>query len=126
KNLSQFLFTALLLACAGTQAQSPSAITCTPAMPGAITGPSNACGGYTVTYSISPVSGATAYAWTLPAGWSGTSNTNSITATTSSASGNVSVVATNSCGTSPVQTKSTSVDYISTTVSVTPICCFGN
>ena len=68
--------------------------------PGTITGSATACQGVSKTYSITAVSGATGYIWTLPNGWTGTSTTTSITATTGAASGNVSVVATNACGSS--------------------------
>ncbi|MFC5269924.1 T9SS type A sorting domain-containing protein [Adhaeribacter terreus] len=76
----------------------------TPAQPGSITGPTNLCQGSAGTYSVVAVPGATSYNWTLPSGWSGTSNTNSISATAGSAGGNITVSATNSCGTSTVQT----------------------
>jgi hypothetical protein len=47
------------------------------------------------------VSGATSYTWTLPGGWTGTSTTNSITATAGSNGGAVTVAASNACGASP-------------------------
>lgn len=71
-----------------------------PALPGVITGPNNFCPGTVVTYSISPVPGATSYTWVLPGGWVGTSSTTSITATASASSGNVTVTAINACGAS--------------------------
>jgi hypothetical protein len=58
------------------------------------------CQGSSQTYSITAVTGATSYTWTLATGWTGTSTTNSITVTTGATSGNVSVTATNACGTS--------------------------
>lgn len=76
----------------------------TPAQPGSITGPANVCQGSAGTYSVVAVPGATSYNWTLPSGWSGTSNTNSISATAGSTAGNITVTATNGCGTSTVQT----------------------
>jgi hypothetical protein len=75
-----------------------------PVQPGTISGNASVCAGTAQTYSILPVSGATLYVWTLPTGWTGTSNTTSITVTTGSASGNISVVAVNSCGTGPART----------------------
>ena len=72
--------------------------------PGIITGNATVCQGTSQTYSISPVSGATSYTWTLPSGWTGSSTTTSITITAGSASGTVSVVANNSCGPGPART----------------------
>lgn len=63
-----------------------------PAQPGAITGATNVCVGASQTYSVATVAGATSYTWTLPSGWTGTSTTNSITATVGPAgSGTISV-----------------------------------
>ena len=79
----------------------------TPATPGAITGPANVCPSTSQAYSVTAVANATIYNWTLPAGWiinAGT-GTNSITVTTSTSAGNVSVSAGNSCGTSAAQNK---------------------
>jgi len=75
----------------------------TPAAPGAITGNDTVCGG-TVgeLYSIAAVAGATAYNWTVPAGATIASGqgADSITIDWGSASGNVSVTASNSCDSS--------------------------
>lgn len=77
---------------------------CTPpAQPNTITGGQTMCEGSNGNYSVPAVSGATSYIWTLPSGWSGTSTTNSITATAGSMSGNITVAAMNGCGTSTVQ-----------------------
>ena len=75
-----------------------------PVTPGTISGAVSVCVGSTQTYSIAPVNGATSYVWTRPSGWSGTSTTNSITCVMGISSGNVTVKAANSCGSSPVQT----------------------
>lgn len=83
-----------------------------PAQPGAIGGPASVFNGGSYTYSVAAVSGASAYSWTLPAGWSGTSTTNSITATAGASSGLISVTASNECGTSPAR----SLTVTSTTV----------
>ncbi|MFH1321802.1 MAG: PKD domain-containing protein [Bacteroidota bacterium] len=71
-----------------------------PAMPGAITGPTTPCVGTSQTYSISAVSGATSYDWTVPGGWSINSGqgSTSINVTVGNNSGNVCVRACNSCG----------------------------
>ncbi len=75
-----------------------------PPQPGAITGAATFCRDSIQTYSISPVGGATSYAWVYPNGWSGNSSTNSITATTNDTSGIVTVTANNSCGSSIART----------------------
>ncbi len=69
-----------------------------PSTPGSIFGNTLICPGTTQTYSTLAVSGATSYLWSLPAGWSGTSTTNSITVTSNNTSGNISVQAVNGCG----------------------------
>lgn len=79
-------------------------VTTTPTSPSSISGPASLCAGGSAVYSVPPVSGATSYVWTLPSGWTGTSTTNSITVIASSASGNVTVYARNSCGNSAATT----------------------
>jgi hypothetical protein len=83
-----------------------------PAQPDAISGNAIICSSSLNTYSVTPVSGATSYTWTLPSGWIGTSNTNSINTEASSSSGNVTVTANNTCGISAVQTLSVTVTSI--------------
>ncbi len=80
---------------------------------GSITGPSSLCDGASATYSISPVTGATQYSWTIPGGTTLVSgqNTPSITIIYGSASGNITVTPGNSCGTGT---------QASTTVTVNP------
>ncbi|NSW93265.1 MAG: SprB repeat-containing protein, partial [Bacteroidales bacterium] len=80
-----------------------------PVQPGVITGPTPVCPGTTgLTYSIESVAAATSYAWSVPAGWTITSGqgTTSITVTAGNygQNGNISVVASNSCGDSPSRT----------------------
>jgi hypothetical protein len=85
-----------------------------PSQPAAIYGNSNICSGSSSnTYSIASVAGATSYTWSLPAGWSGSSNTNSISATPGS-SGIFSVAAGNACGASAQQTLSVTVNPLPT------------
>ncbi|MGZ4060957.1 MAG: choice-of-anchor J domain-containing protein, partial [Bacteroidia bacterium] len=67
-----------------------------PVQPSAITGPTTVCAG-TYTYSVPPVAGAGSYSWTLPVGWTGSSTTNSITVTTGSSGGTISVFASSGC-----------------------------
>lgn len=77
----------------------------TPSQPGAISGIADVCPGTSQTYTISSVANATEYIWSLPSGWTGSSTTTSITVNTgSSGSGNISVAAKNSCGTSTTST----------------------
>ncbi|WP_424494920.1 hypothetical protein [Salinimicrobium sp. GXAS 041] len=72
----------------------------TPAIPEPINGPHEICAGANGTYSIPEVPGATEYEWTLPQGWTGISNTNSIDVTTTSNNGEIAVIAKNNCGSS--------------------------
>ncbi len=83
-----------------------------PNQPGTITGNQNPCQGNTQTYSISAVTGATSYTWTLPPGWSGSSTSTSINATAGSNGGTISVTANNSCGSSSPRTSSVGVTSI--------------
>ncbi|MDB5281939.1 MAG: hypothetical protein JWO06_1014 [Bacteroidota bacterium] len=80
-----------------------------PALPGNIIGPAGVCDPSTNIFSVAPVSGATSYTWTLPGGWSGTSLTDSISATEGSGGGNITVTANNGCGNSQPQTLAVSV-----------------
>ncbi|AWI27107.1 choice-of-anchor D domain-containing protein [Flavobacterium pallidum] len=88
---------------ARTLAVTPNTV---PSQPSTITGSATPCsGGTSIAYSVTNVSGVT-YNWTLPSGWSqtGGTNTNAITVTAGGASGNISVTATNVCGTSTSRT----------------------
>ncbi|HNJ32170.1 MAG TPA: T9SS type A sorting domain-containing protein, partial [Bacteroidia bacterium] len=67
----------------------------------AITGPLSSCPNEVQTFSITPCTGAASYNWTLPAGATGSSSTNSITATfgpTFTQGGNICVSVTSICG----------------------------
>jgi|GEM_PF-293264 len=92
-----------------------------PDQPGTISGPAPICQNTTNTYSISDVSGATSYTWTLPSGWSGSSTTTSIDATADTTTGSITVTANNSCGPGPAQSKRVPVVIIPAQVSVTDI-----
>jgi hypothetical protein len=89
----------------GNSAPSTRALTllpAAPAQPGAITGSNSVCANVSQTYSIAAVPNATTYTWSVPSGWvinSGQGGT-SISVTTSSNNGQISVTAANSCGTS--------------------------
>lgn len=81
-----------------------------PATPGTISGSTSICSGTTNVYSVATIAGATSYTWTLPAGWSGTSTTNSISATAGTSGGTISVVANNVCGSSGTATLAVTVN----------------
>ncbi len=83
-----------------------------PAQPGTIAGTATVCSGATENYSVTAVSGATSYTWTMPSGWSGTSTTNSITSTVGTTGGTILVTATNSCGTSTAQSMTVTVNVV--------------
>ena len=88
-----------------------------PLSPTIIIGNINVCSATSNTYSVTPVLGATSYTWTLPGLWIGASSTNSITTTVSNSSGNISVSAINSCGSSASQTLAVNVNSVNTSVS---------
>lgn len=74
-----------------------------PAQPGLINGSTNLCNGSTSIFSVVPSVGASSYSWTLPGGWTGTSNTNTISITNNGTVGTLSVVAINPCGEISIQ-----------------------
>jgi hypothetical protein len=67
----------------------------TPSQSSAISGSTTVCSGSAQTYSVTNVSGV-GYNWVLPGGWSGSSTSNSISATVGSSGGNISVTPYNS------------------------------
>ncbi|MEZ4985235.1 MAG: CUB domain-containing protein [Saprospiraceae bacterium] len=98
-----------------------------PSAPPTPTGPSPVCAGDMATYTITAVSGATSYNWTVTGGTiDDGQGTTSIDVTWSGAGGSVCVVASNSCGDSP-QTCLT-VSGINNEADVDPISdvCFEN
>jgi len=88
---------------------SGGSCTTAPSQPGSITGNASVSSGSSQTYSVAAVSGATSYTWSLPSGWSGSSNTNTINTTAGSTGGTISVKANNACGASASRTLSVSV-----------------
>ena len=90
-----------------------------PPQPGQISGPASVCQNATNTYTISPVTGATSYNWTLPSGWSGASTSNSIIATAGVNSGIIRVSANNSYGPGPSQTLNITVVIVPSQTVVT-------
>ncbi|MDP4828468.1 MAG: SBBP repeat-containing protein, partial [Flavobacteriales bacterium] len=86
---------------------------------GAIQGINAVCSGESVTYTVTDQQWADSYEWTLPGGWLGTSNTNSITLTAGASGGIISVSASNQCGeASPVSSLNASVTTISADVTL--------
>ncbi|MBU3661271.1 MAG: T9SS type A sorting domain-containing protein [Flavobacteriales bacterium] len=80
-------------------AQTSFSYVCATMTPSAITGSATVCQQNSgLVYSVTNVANLT-YNWTLPAGWSGSSSTNSITLTAGTSGGTLSVTATNGCGT---------------------------
>ncbi len=96
-----------------------------PDLPQSIMGNATVCQGSLQNYSVSPVSGATSYSWTIPSGWAGTSTSNSITLTAGISSGTLSVTANNTCGSSQASTLSLLSDNITTTFSNVNVLCYG-
>ncbi|MFI5204009.1 MAG: T9SS type A sorting domain-containing protein [Flavobacteriales bacterium] len=88
-----------------------------PAQPSTISGNNVICQSSGQTYSVVNDPGATGYTWNLPATWSGSSTTNSITPTVGSSGGTISVTANNSCGSSTAQTFSVTVNPLPATPS---------
>ncbi|HKR06253.1 MAG TPA: T9SS type A sorting domain-containing protein, partial [Bacteroidia bacterium] len=93
-----------------------------PAQPGNISGSNSVCKSNTaVPYSISPVTGATSYTWTITGGatfvgsTSGTSVTVKYT-TASSTSATLSVKANNACNSSPIRTLAITVSFSCRTI----------
>ncbi len=87
----------------GSSPAFPVTVTSLPGLAGTITGQAQVCQGATdVVYTVPAINNATGYAWTVPTGatiMSG-NNTNTITVdfAANAASGNITVLGTNSCG----------------------------
>jgi hypothetical protein len=91
--------------CGNGATSPPFAVTVNPlpADAGTITGPASVCQGATgAVYTVTPITGSTGYAWTVPAGATIMSggNTNSIVVDfgLGAVSGNITVAGTNACG----------------------------
>ncbi len=82
-----------------------------PAIPAAIAGSTSVCNGSTTSYSITAVSNATSYTWSVPADASVQSGqgTTAVSVLWGATSGNVGVYSTNSCSSSAVRTLVVSV-----------------
>jgi hypothetical protein len=100
----------------------------TPSPPTSVNGSTLLCQGSQSSYQTNPIISALSYTWSLPAGWNGSSSTTVISAT-AGASGNLSVSATYTCGTSAPAIISVSVvpAPIVSIQSATPtVLCSGN
>ncbi len=85
----------------GASSTLPITVNPLPISPGSITGATTVCQGQSaVTYTVPTITNATSYVWLLPAGATGTSNTNSITLNydASATSENITVKGNNDCG----------------------------
>ncbi len=97
--------------CANSSTRSLALSVAIPSTPGTVTGTSRACPGNTFTYSVVPVANTASYNWTVPTGATIVSGagTNSIQVSFDAgfiATGNITVTATNGCGTSAARTYS--------------------
>ena len=89
-----------------------------PAQPSTITGNGTICANANGTYSVTNDPAATSYTWALPSGWTGSSTTNSINATSGANGGTITVTANNTCGASAQQLLTVSTTVIDNTVSL--------
>jgi len=83
-----------------------------PSQGGTISGVATICQGQSETYTISPITNASSYVWTLPSGVIGSDSTTSITVnfSDSAVSGNITVMGNNFCGDGPASSLSIVVD----------------
>jgi len=69
----------------------------------ALSGTDSICPDHAALYAINNIPGATSYVWTLPDGWTGASDSNSIAVTVGNSGGTISVRAYNSCDSTALQ-----------------------
>jgi tetratricopeptide (TPR) repeat protein len=84
-----------------------------PNQPSAINGSTSVCISTANSYSTPSLCNAISYTWILPGGWSGSSSSNAISATSGS-SGVFTITASNACGVSPQQTLNIIVNSLPT------------
>ncbi|MFA5974294.1 MAG: T9SS type A sorting domain-containing protein [Lentimicrobiaceae bacterium] len=97
----------------GTVSTLAIAVNPLPSLADVITGLATVCQGQAaVTYTVPAIANATSYIWTLPAGATGTSSTNSITVDfgLTAVSGNITVSGHNDCGDGTVSTLAIAVN----------------
>lgn len=80
-----------------------------PSTPGTITGSNSLCENEIETYSVPSVANVV-YNWILPATWTGSSTSSTITATAGNTGGTISVTAENICGNSSASTLAVSIN----------------
>jgi hypothetical protein len=102
----------------GTSAPRLLAVTMNtiPASPAEVTGVATICQGETTTYTATSVANATSYIWNLPADWTGSSTSNTITVTVGASTGTVEVSAANGCGVSSEAVINVTVNPIDNTI----------
>lgn len=96
--------------------------------PTGLTGNTVICFGDTLSYSCNSMSTASAYSWTTPVGWSGTSTTTALSATAGT-SGTIQVTATYTCGVSAPSIISVTVNpppFVTIPSVVPPSLCSGS
>jgi len=88
---------------------------------GNISGNNTACAGSVVSYSITPVAGATSYNWSVPSGSTINSgqNTNSITVLIGNNAGNITVTPSNACTNGSTATLPMSINPLPTASTIT-------
>ena len=101
--------------CKGTSGSRTMNLTGIASQPGSITGSNSVCKSQTKPYYITLVSGATSYNWSITGGATissgqGTTSVNVNFNTSVSSTSIISVSALNGCGSSPIKTKSISVN----------------
>jgi photosystem II stability/assembly factor-like uncharacterized protein len=69
-----------------------------PSQPSPISGPQEVCAETQQLYSVEDDPNVSLYSWTLPEDWTGSSTNNSISVSTGSESGELKVIASNTCG----------------------------
>ncbi len=101
-----------------------------PAAPVSITGTTNVCQGSASNFSISAVSGATSYTWSVPSGSviNSGQGTTAVNVTFGTSSGNISVTADNACGSSAATNLAVTINALPaiTATAGSPTICDGN
>lgn len=98
---------------------------CIPTAVSSISGPLNVSTCSANTYSVTANPDATSYTWTLPSGWTGTSTTNTIVATSNGNSGNITCMANFVCGSGPSSSIAVNGNQICVGITAPPINCNG-
>lgn len=96
-----------------------------PTIPSSISGNASSCSFNPLTFSVPQVNGATSYTWSLPNGWVGSSDSNSIIVIPALGNGIISVSANNLCGSSSPRTlnlTNVSAPTVGINASTTSIC----